>query len=515
MLNKLTKDALLGTEYLDQQAVPEAFSQSSEPVNQVLAQINKTDPAHALLASAGVLAIHKEIGCTQILPSLERPIGPPPISEKEVCPADVAILFDRFLRRGDIKLIRLMLEEIDQRNWRIPAAAVPDLLKLGSKNNLMRPHVIDAIGPFGRWLAAQNSAWHYALIPVLNWDQLNQMWQDSPTQIRISMLSWLRRTDPIQGLNLLESQWPSEPDANRHALISGLRNGLDMSDEPFLESALDARQVIVRKRAYELLSTLPESRYAQRLQKYNDIIFAWDLDKRPFLTVRVPVTMSPSMKRDGLMAQTEKRKVDFITRRLTHLIQHTPLDYWTGKTGLTPDEFVLLVQKTNWPRTFTNGLTTATHRQNRSDWAEAIFQYVGLSSKTGAAVKAITPENIGRLAKIALTQPLTNSKMVYGHPIYILLKEWKHPWPEDIAYQIGQKLANFIQSETAKNVPNTSVRSWLSNLLADASPALVEQFETMFTFDGEVHAMWKSAVEKGLRQSHSKAEMARIMAKYV
>ncbi|MEM9777684.1 MAG: DUF5691 domain-containing protein, partial [Chloroflexota bacterium] len=342
-----------------------------------------------------------------------------------------------------------------------------------------------------------------------------QMWQGSATQIRISMLSWLRRNNPDKGLNLLESQWSNEPDANRHALISSLRNGLNVGDEPFLESELDARQVIVRKRAYELLSMLPESRFAQRLQKYNDIVFAWDLDKKPFLTVRLPVHMSPSMRRDGLMAQTEKRKVDFITRRLTHLIQHTPLDYWTTKTGLSPDEFVSLVQMTKWPRTFTSGLTTATHRQNRPEWAEAIFKHVGFSSKTGSALKAIEPEHIGRYAKIALAQPLTDSKLVYGHPIYILLKEWKHPWPEEIALQIGQKLANFIQSETAKNVPNASVRNWLSNLLASASPTLVEQFETMFTFNGEVHAMWKSAVEKGLRQSHAKAEMARVLAKYV
>lgn len=257
LLNKLIKDALLGTEHLDKSVSIGALAQTTAPVDQVLAKIKQTDPAHVLLATAGVLAIHKKIGQTQILPSVERPVTLPPAAQKAACPDDVAALLDRFQRRGDVTLVRLMLEEFDQHNWDIPAAAVPNLLKLGSKNNQMRPHIIGAIGPFGRWLAAQNSVWQYALIPVMNWEQLTQMWQDSPTQIRISMLGWLRRTDTVRGLDLLQSQWPSEPDANRHALISGLRTGLSMGDESFLENALDARQVIVRKRAYELLSMLP------------------------------------------------------------------------------------------------------------------------------------------------------------------------------------------------------------------------------------------------------------------
>ena len=126
---------------------------------------------------------------------------------------------------------------------------------------------------------------------------------------------------------MLKARWPEEPDANRHALLNALKTGLSLADEPFIEQALDARQMIVRKRAHELLSMIPGSRLGKRMESFANFIFEWHPDRGPFLSVRMPPKMTDAMLRDGFKDQFEKRRVDFVTKRLIHLVSCTPLDY--------------------------------------------------------------------------------------------------------------------------------------------------------------------------------------------
>lgn len=506
LIKQLTKNALLGTNRLDAQtqAKPRV---AHAGVGRIIAQLDTSDPAHELLATAGVVAIHTQIGRSHLESGrlFEPNFAPEPT--KPVCPPDVATLFEQVRRRGDLLLLRQMLEMIQEKGWRLPSDTIPDLLKLGSRNNLIRPSVINVLDNFGRWMAAQKSDWHYALLPVLTWDERNKMWLDAPQKIRISMLNWLRQNDPATGLDLLEARWPNEPDANRHALLNALRHRLSMADEPFIEHTLDARQMIIRKRAHELLSMLPDSRLSKRMERYAAVILTWHTDKSPFVTVRVPSNMSAAMQRDGFKTQFEKRRVDFVTKRLLHLISCTPLDYWSRTLDMTPAEFVALVQQTNWPRTFLGGLTTAAMRQNRSDWGKAILDGAGLSPKTGLALKAIHLTDINDLVDTALRHPLSDGKLVFNHPLYVLLKEWKGEWPDEAALKIGERLADYIRSEAVKNVPNASLRGWLTTLIAKAPAGVCQKFEAMFSFEDEVHTLWTSAIEKGLRQNEARRKI--------
>ena len=296
LIKQLTQNALLGTNRLEtQERTKPNFMPNG--VRQVISRIDQSDPAHELLATAGVVAMHSDIGRTRIDDSLlfEQNLAPEPT--KPACPTEFEILFEQVRRRGDITLLRQMLEAVQAKGWRLPSHSIPDLLKLGSKNNLMRPYIIDVLDDFDRWMAAQKSEWHYALLPDLAWDELNEMWLSSPQQIRISIMSWLRRTDPAKGLALLEARWADEPDANRHALLNTLRHGLSMVAEPFIEQALDARQMIVRKRAHELLSMLSGSRFCKRMESFAAVVFTWHPERGPYVTIRLPTGMSAAMQR--------------------------------------------------------------------------------------------------------------------------------------------------------------------------------------------------------------------------
>lgn len=513
-LNKLTKDALLGTDRLETNSARGTNAAGADPVEQLISTIPTEDPAHRLLAAAGVLAIHRQLGTEQIETVPASDMSQPPDPTLPECPADVSGLLLEYRRRGETSLQKQVLERVIEHGWRLSPDSIPDLLKLGSKNNTVRPLVISVLDSYGHWLAAKNKEWQYGLLPNMTWDELNEFWVDSPQQIRLSILHWLRKTDPQKGLALLESRWPDEPDANRHALLVVLKNGLSMHDEPFLEQAIDSRQMIVRKRAYELLSMLDESRLVKRMQGYADLIINWHLDRKPFLTIKMPVRMSSSMLRDGLKDQVEKKRADFISRRMTHIISCIPVDYWTAKTDLTAEEFLHLIQGTTWPRTILGGLSAAIVRQNRPDWAKAMLSVAGITPKSGAVLKALDPADIGAITRKALIQPIPDGKLTYNHPLYMLLKEWKHPWPADVVLEIGQVLSDYVGSENGKHVPSASLRGWLTKLISSSPDYLIEQIETMFTFEGEVHTLWQSAVDKGFRQNESQRQMDAVFAKY-
>ncbi len=515
LLNKLTKDALLGTERLDPTAAPERQVGAVDQIDQLLSTIAAEDPAHKLLASAGVLAIHGQMGSARIETALQSDTHKPPEPDQPECPADVAELLIAYRRLGQTTLQKQLLEEIGRRGWRMPAESIPNLLKLGAKNNTVRPAVVTVLDNYGRWIAAKNKSWRYALIPSMSWDELNEFWLDSPQQIRLSILVWLRQTNPQKGLALLESRWADEPDANRHALVVALKHGLNLDDESFLEQALDSRQMIVRKRAHELLSMLEESRFSKRMQGYASLILNWHLDRKPFMTVKMPVRMSSSMVRDGLLDQTEKKRADFISRRMTHVVNCVPVDFWTTKTDRTPEEFLQMMQNTTWPRTFLGAISVAIVRQNRPDWARAMLKSAGITPKSAAVLKVLDPADIAPITRKALIQPIPDGKLTYHHPMYMLLKEWKHPWPAEIVLEIGQLLADYVGGENGKHLPSASLRGWLTKLISSSPEHLVEQIETMFTFKGEVHTLWQSAVEKGLRQNESQRQMDAVLEKYL
>lgn len=515
LLNRLTKEALLGTERLDPTSAPERHAGGVDKIDQLISTIAVDDPAHKLLASAGVLAIHGQMSSARIETTLAPDIPKPPEPDKPECPADVANLFSTYRRQGQTTLQKQVLEEISQQGWRLPAESIPNLLKMGSKNNTVRPAVVSVLDNYGRWIAAKNKSWRYALIPSMTWDELNDFWADSPQQIRLSTLVWLRQTNPKKGLALLESRWPDEPDANRHAMIVALKHGLSIDDESFLEQSLDSRQMIVRKRAHELLSMLEASRFSKRMRGYASLILNWHLDRKPFMTVKMPVRMSSSMIRDGLKDQVEKKRADFISRRMTHVVNCVPVDFWTEKTDLSPEAFLQMLQTTTWPRTFLGALSIAIVRQNRQDWARAMLKSAGITPKSAAVLKVLDPADIAPITRKALIQPIPDGKLTYTHPMYMLLKEWKHPWPAEVVLEIGQVLADYVGSENGKQVPSASLRGWLTKLISSSPEHLIEQLETMFTFEGEVHTLWQSAVDKGFRQNESQRQMDAVFEKYL
>ncbi len=144
---------------------------------------------------------------------------------------------------------------------RARARDLPALLELARTTPRLRAPVAGVLGGRGRWLAGENPAWSFAAETDAG------DWETDARPARLALLKRRRAADPDAARALLESTFAKEGGEDRAAFVAALDTGLAISDEPFLERALDDRRKEVRRAAAALLVRLPGSRLARRMQE--------------------------------------------------------------------------------------------------------------------------------------------------------------------------------------------------------------------------------------------------------
>jgi len=140
---------------------------------------------------------------------------------------------------------------------------------------------------------------------------LSTEWETGSRPARLLLLAELRGSAPALARSLLESTWATERADDRAAFLATLARGLSIDDQPLLESALDDRSKEVRRAAAELLTSLPDSRRAQRMLARALPLLAWVPAEKPRmlglrqrqpakLEIVLPDVCDQPMIRDGI-----------------------------------------------------------------------------------------------------------------------------------------------------------------------------------------------------------------------
>lgn len=147
---------------------------------------------------------------------------------------------------------------------------LPALLGAAARRTAIRPQVAAVLGARGRWLASHRPDWRQAAedgqapagqAPV---GDNAAAWRTGGLADRLAYLTRLRDADPDAARELLAAGWARETGADRGQLIAVLARGLSLTDEEFLEAALEDRHGTVRAAARRLLGRLPGSAFSQR-----------------------------------------------------------------------------------------------------------------------------------------------------------------------------------------------------------------------------------------------------------
>lgn len=133
------------------------------------------------------------------------------------------------------------------RGRRIHPALLPQALTLGKGAGLL-----EAAGPRGLWLAAQNPEWRHHLGSAAG----AEVWETGTARLRAD---WLARQAPEQAAELLRAVWKQENAETRALLLAGV------SELGILEMALRDRSKAVRTVAAQSMWRYPEADFSRRL----------------------------------------------------------------------------------------------------------------------------------------------------------------------------------------------------------------------------------------------------------
>ncbi|MCP4422950.1 MAG: hypothetical protein GY803_00515 [Chloroflexi bacterium] len=475
-LNELTKIALLGTQ---RTALPELGD--SSPIGELLAALDGDKPEQKLLKMAGTLGLYEQVGqLPQQIAHIPDSWQAPPPDERPSCSPALAMRLSLMLDGRFRNLLPECLKALNQAGLRLPDALLPNFLEHGGKSSLIRPSLLPVIGRRGRWLAAQNDAWAYASTAVEHWDSLTKLWAARARAARHSLLRQLRHTHPRLARELLESAWKSEPQASRSSFIRLLEFGLSIEDEPFLEAALDDRDFQIRRKAAELLTYLPQSRLCQRMAQASRLFLRWEPKDERQIVVTFPVKISDQLARDGVNRDVGKNAARGRARQLMQLVSAIPLDWWEKRFGATPEEIMLALETSRWPRTLTQGLTTAVQRQKNVDWALALLKHAKFVNVAGKLIPILPLEECEAITKRLDEEPDTEPSALKDSPLLRVLRHWQQPWDEEM----GRFWIDFVAREAendAEDKPGPFLRAAVKNFARVCPPQLADTAVQTFT----------------------------------
>lgn len=156
-------------------------------------------------------------------------------------------------------------------------------------------------------------------------------WETATHNERKDRLCQYRLEDPAQALELLRSDWKSEPANRRDELLACLRINLSKTDEPFLQEIIDSdRSATVKETARTLLLCIPDSalvnRYRELLKghlRYNKLL-GWSYDTLEYTS---------EMKHLGLAEVSPNKGEKDSAFLLRQLAERMPLDFWRELFG--------------------------------------------------------------------------------------------------------------------------------------------------------------------------------------
>ncbi|HEX4834380.1 MAG TPA: DUF5691 domain-containing protein, partial [Trebonia sp.] len=353
------------------------------------------DAADVLLEAAALHVTARRAGMrarTGIAP-------PPPMAADDApeLPARAAAVLRQVLT--DASLLADLLAAAAAAGYRAPAPLLPVLLDAAARTVALRPAVVAALGPRGRWLAARRPQWQRltdsddaagegfpgdgapratdmaltgpsaasgnaaagghgvtggdtaagagggrvtddggAAGPAADPACDPRAWETGSRPQRAAYLARLRGRDPEAARELLAAGWSQETAEERAELLGALARGLSPADEDFLEAALDDRAAKVRAVARTALERLPGSALRQRAaQRAAPVLWLRADGDRQWLAAALPAgPPDAAMTRDGIVASPPAAGIGTGSWLLTQLIAAVPLGWWPGQFGLGP-----------------------------------------------------------------------------------------------------------------------------------------------------------------------------------
>ena len=443
--------ALLGTE----RSAAVSYPIGSTDLVAVLERVDSTDAERTLLASAAIVSTYESAGrlpSTEASPSND--VAPADSEDQPVAPAGVARFLATMLGGVNSQVLREWLSIAATRGWRVPAPLLPALLDVGRANylqSIIRP----VLGARGRWLATQNSDWHWAATPAVDDEAtVRAAWDTGTPEDRALLLASVRDRDPALGRRLLESTWETEAASQRALLLATMHRNISAEDEPFLEGALDDRRQEVRRLAASLLCRLPEGAFVSRMTTRARAALRWkprQLLKAAEIIVEPPTELDAAALRDGI----DKKPPTGMGERawwLSQIVAAVPPQVWVNEWKVDADAIIAAAARSDWMQALTDGWAAGAVVHREAAWIEALLsigspgeQPTGLAPKLDALLGSLPVDR----REAFITKLLRDDAS--GDTPLLYLGAADHAWTAPFANIVLDRLRKRVTAGAAQN----------------------------------------------------------------
>ncbi|WP_306360680.1 DUF5691 domain-containing protein [Nocardia sp. CC227C] len=324
-------------------------------------------------------------------------------------------------------------------DYRAPDTMCSRLLERAKSVAVHRESLLRLAGARGRWLAARHPGWRGLVRAAADDDSV---WSHGRPAERRAWLARLRRTDADAARTALANSWPTESGPGMVELLAVLADGLSAADAPLLESGLDDRRAEVRRLAADLLTRLPDSAFARRMERRAS---AWLTvgahPDGPRLTTTGPGVLDDAARRDGvgdpfpLTAYRADGAPDLAAEWLHRVVAATPLRHWEPLLG-PPEEAVRTPMAEGLRGPMLHGWADAALAQRDPAWARALFAIMAEAPVAG-------DPDMEKLRELFAVQPLDDQvrhlrrlDSSWLAEIESLLRALPHPWPAPVAEHV-------------------------------------------------------------------------------
>ena len=434
--------ALVGTERKTLTPIP-----PTNQLSEILSQLNYSDSEGALLSAAAIISLYQKAG--QIPVTDNQPLPTPcQTDNNSSCSPLTAQYLKVILLKERQQLLPEWLAAAARKE--VPAYCLPELLELGRTSPHLRLAIMSVLGKRGRWLAAQNPEWDFVV-----GEDIEITWQTGSSAARQLLFQQLRTENTAAALEKLTKIWAEEKPDQQLAFLEIFQTGLNMDDEPFLETALDDECQKIRQKAAELLAHLPESRLSQRMAKrVTSALTIKQNRNRLHLDFNLPKDSDEGMKRDGIDGNNPPKLLGEKAWEILQMVASTPLSLWSEINGVSPTEWIQAAKRSEWDRTLVDAWVVAALRQKNPDWAEVLLSIhtnfngylVNNDKSIQGLINALTPErqNIFFLNLVQSKKTVFDSK----NPAFYLLRHYRYPWSTEFTMAVIKSLEYHLNKTT-------------------------------------------------------------------
>jgi Family of unknown function (DUF5691) len=373
IFKEIANTALVGTER-------KKFSPSAldGELGATFTKLDSSNPEKVLQQAAGILAVYNLAG--KLPPSTAGALPEPcDLDDLPLISLKSSWHLDRLMIGKNQDLLEEWLLKVAKLNKRVPASHLILLLDYGRQNTAKRELVMPVLGKRGLWLAKQNQTWNYAT----GYEEVID-WETAGRAERLVYLARLRKKEPAQARELLQTAWKQEKAADRAALLKTFEMNLSLDDEPFLETALDDRSSEVNKVAADLLADLPESSLCQRMLErlIPSVIFRVDDTLDLNLNRMTELEKNKEYLRDKIEFSeyifynySGRRKISDKEQTFIKLLSCVKPSKWSDLIRRPPEKLLMAALNGDYFQPLMFGWIKATLRFKDVEWARAILNF--------------------------------------------------------------------------------------------------------------------------------------------